>query len=585
MARGEGSSWGSWGRSKSESPPPPYSQVVDGGHRAYERTPLLNSVYSKDGNKSRSSSSLWELVEYIARVFAALAIVAVLIGAVGFLGYFLLSFIRYLFRPAPPPPTFSVAIIGAGPAGIAAAQQLRASTPQRDFRIDITIFETSSRVGGQLAVANPQGGLVFPHDDPLQDPITAEDTAGSALLYANPLFTRDSENILGDRVSFTQLETHQVKYYRGENSVTETTRPYSKTPMMAWLGLIFRYGPAVWRFGGMTKDEDFRNKIAKAPLSTDIREIVESLGVINLAQQWATNELGHRGIGGSYRTEVVEPQIRRTLGQRLEEVSGLALLIATVQEDMGSSFSGGDLAERLESVLYGLNVDLRTETKVTGFKYELLGENQPAWIVQHEGMAGTTSPQYAAFDKIILATYDDELIREAMFGIRQYDQDAEEMIESVSGLFKPAYLTFFTSTKQSETWHSAEQFLFLDTDDKESFYSSVHEFALVRAIPNTWDDNGKFQVEYLYRLLSDSDVTEHLQQDPAVTWMHQERIENAYPLLLPVNRFPQFKVPGHSLWWTSVINSIGNSIDLNWLAGKIVAQDLIREVKMEQMKR
>ncbi|KAI0593883.1 hypothetical protein F4775DRAFT_468469 [Biscogniauxia sp. FL1348] len=417
---------------------------------------------------------------------------------------------------------------GAGPAGIAAAYQLRASTPARDFRLDITMFETAPRVGGQLVLtsSNLEGGLVFPHDDPLQDPITAEDTTGSALLYTNPLFTKDSEKILWDRVMFTHLGSHQVKYYSGKRSVTETTRPYDKTPTWSWLGLIWRYGAAVWQAGGMVKDGNLRDKMAKAPLSPDIKSIMESLGMVELAQQWATEQLSRRGIGGSYRTEVLEPQIRRALGQKVQEVSSLAMLMAAAQEDIGSSFSGGDLAERLELVLNTLDVDLYTETKVTGLKYELIGENQPAWLVQQERTANTTGPLYAAFDKVILATYDEELVRQAMFGIREYDKDAEEMTESVSGLFKPAYVTFFTSMKQSETWHGTEQFLFLDTNDKESFYSSVHEFALVRTVPGTRHSEAGPRVEYLYRLLSDSDVTEHLRQDPAITWMHQKRVSN-----------------------------------------------------------
>ncbi|KAI1490677.1 hypothetical protein F5X96DRAFT_523095 [Biscogniauxia mediterranea] len=567
MARGERASWSS----RSASPPPPYSQAINGGHRG-ERTPLI----SRSDPKNPKTHQDFPGLEDIVRVIFGFALWALLFTGSGYLGFLLLSYIKLHFGP---PPVYSVAIIGAGPAGIAAAYQLKSSSPEQ---FDITIFETAPRVGGQLVLTNSNGGLVFPHDDPLQDPITAEDATGSALLYTNPLFTKDSERILRDRVVFTQLDSHEVKYYSGERSVTETTRPYDKTPTWSWLGLIWRYGAAVWQAGGMVRDGNLRDKITKAPLSPDVKSIMESLGVVELAQEWAVNQLGHRGIGGSYCTEVLEPQIRRTLGHRVQEVNSLAMLMATAQEDMENSFSGGDLAERLEHVLHTLDVDLRTETKVTGLKYAFIDKNHPAWLVQQERKGGTTSPQYAAFDKVILATYNEDLVRQAMFGIREYDKDAEEMTESVSGLFKPAYITFFTSTKQSETWHGAEQFLFLDTNDKESFYSSVHEFAFVRAIPSMRDSDGRPKLEYLYRLLSDVDVTEHLRQDPAITWMHQKRIENAYPFLLPVNRFPQFKVPGHSLWWTSVINTVGNTIDLNWLAGKSVGQDVIRDVQTRQ---
>ncbi|KAI1499164.1 hypothetical protein F5X99DRAFT_293358 [Biscogniauxia marginata] len=574
--------------SESESPPPSYHRVSRSCRMVRgEQTPLLTPVIPRTSSTTSRRLNWTRICGWFMNIgefalgFLLLALAIFILCSLGYLAFVLLRILLSYFSPTLPasPPTYSVAIIGAGPAGIAAAQQLKFSATAGDIRFNVTLFEAAPRVGGQLSLADSEGGLVFPHGDPFQDPITAEDITGAALLYSNTLFTKDSEAILRDEVEFTELGSQQVKYYSGENSVTETTRPYSKTPTSSWMGLIWRYGAAVWRAGSMTQDGDLRKKITSVPLSSDIKSILQSLGVVDLAQQWATDDLDHRGIGGSYLTEVLEPQVRRTLGQRLQEVSGLAVIMAAAQEDTGNSFAGGDFVERLERIVHAIDVDLRLETKVTGLKHVSIDEHRSAWLVE-QGAADTTSPRVEAFDKVIVATYDDRLVRGAMLRAEEAEKDAEA-IDAISGLFKPAHITFFTSTKRSEVWGGgdggAEQILFLDADGKKSYYSGVHEFALVRGITSVREDGGGTQVEYLYRLLSDDDVTEHLRQDPAVTWIRAERIENGYPYLLPVGKFPSFKVPGNSLWWTSVINSVGNTVDLNWLAGKIVAEELIRE--------
>jgi hypothetical protein len=76
-------------------------------------------------------------------------------------------------------------------------------------RFNITIFESKPVIGGALAFHSSKGDVVFPRDDRMQSPITAEDIAGKALMWNNALFTRDSEIILGDEVGFTELGHEQ----------------------------------------------------------------------------------------------------------------------------------------------------------------------------------------------------------------------------------------------------------------------------------------------------------------------------------------------------------------------------------------
>lgn len=80
------------------------------------------------------------------------------------------------------------------------------------MQFNITIFESKPGVGGMLAFHDSEGSpsSVFPGDDPLQVPITAEDVAGKALMWNNALFSHDSEEILGDAVDFVELGIERV---------------------------------------------------------------------------------------------------------------------------------------------------------------------------------------------------------------------------------------------------------------------------------------------------------------------------------------------------------------------------------------
>ncbi|KAI1283510.1 hypothetical protein F5Y07DRAFT_349873 [Xylaria sp. FL0933] len=471
----------------------------------------------------------------------------------------------------PPPPIYNIAIIGAGPAGIAAAQYLLCSPAARAYvDFNITIFESSPVIGGALAVHDANGNPVFPNDDPTQGHITAEDIAGTALMWQNSLFTRDSEELLGDKVFFTESGPQQVGYYADNaHSIASSARPYRKQPLSTWSQLLWTYGASVYRAARFNEDGNLREKMLKAPITTDAEKIFDSLGVLEPLQQWAGTLLKKTGISEKYATEILEPQAQRAFGQGLSRLTGFAAMLAAAQEDSANAYTGGHMVQRLEQIAHKIDVPVRTSTRVVGLDYDYW---EKTWGVQyaHEGKTASET-----FDKVILTALD--------LGIRLESSESDGMHNLSSfyepelngkteggpedDYFVPVYVTFFTSPVKLAAWGEHEQVLFLKGS------GVAEELTLVR------ETTSHMGTQYLYRVLSDFPVIDELKDLYDVSWSYETRILNWQPARFPLFRMPSFEWPmAKGLWWSSVIQHAWSTVDLNWLAGKAVADDLIKEV-------
>ncbi|KAI2467745.1 hypothetical protein F4781DRAFT_401008 [Annulohypoxylon bovei var. microspora] len=545
---------------RSESPPPAYSSRPQSLYpRLSEQTPLFSSGVNSKSTPNREA-------KHLSRCLHLLVLI------VFFLPFF---FLYNLFfggpsSPPPPRPTYSVAIIGAGPAGISAAQHLHLKSIVRDYHLNITLFESSPIIGGQLALNSSTGGLVFPYDDPDQSPITAEDIAGTALVWGNPLFTRTSEATLGDKVEFSERPSQQVGYF-SDHIVSQTTRPYSKTPTTSWLGLIWKYGSSIWHAGAMTKDgTNLRDHFIDPPLTPDIMQLMISLGILDSVQELAQNGLDSRGISGAYVTEVLGPQVERAHSQKIPDISTLATMLAAAQEDFANFYVGGELIDRLEQVVSATGADVRAATTVAGIKHEYIDEEQPTWLVSYDAF-GSSGIRAEAFDKVILAAPSFDL----------YQVSSIDDVEAASVLtYQSVYIVLFTTSSRfrPDFFDNLDQVLFLEDRGEDSPYGGTKELAFVREVIRIGDDGNRI-VEYLYRGLSNGPITKQLQLEPDITWQYEERLEYAYPDLYPFRRFPAFKLSDKGLWWTSAIHSIASTVDMSWLAGQIVAEEVLKDLE------
>ncbi|KAI0517534.1 hypothetical protein F5B22DRAFT_654770 [Xylaria bambusicola] len=560
----------------SRDPPPPYRPNPAAAPERNERTPLIRrqpviviprppriNISVRQAPRINIVIPRPPRINFTTRLRCQDVLTILLqLAAVSFFAYFIWFLATSWYSSFGNPtlhddlPIYNVAIIGAGPAGIAAAQYLHYSQASRDMRFNITILESKPIVGGMLALHDSSGGPVYPNDDPMQSPITAEDIVGPALMWQNSLFTQDSEKILGDSISFNELDTDFVGFYENKDWIASAVRPYDRSPVTTWGRLIWTYGASVWRAAAFNRHGNLRKRMLEAPVTTEPGEIFSALGVLEPLQQWARELLNKTGISDRYATEILAPQTRRAFGQGLDDLTGFAAMLAASQEDSAHAYTGGHLIERLEHIVRKLGVPVHTSTRVLGLRNDWEG-NQ--WTVRYE--------------MVILAALDFEIRLEDGYGnVRNLSsfQDTglkKELGDPRDEMFIPVHITFFTTNVKLATWHYHDQALFVDGAD------GVYEIELVRKTTSYRE------TQYLYRILSRSSVLNYLKNNYGILWSYETSIANWHPVRIPLFHMPVLKYPpAAGLWWSSAIQQAWSTVDLNWLAGKAIADDLIKEI-------
>ncbi|KAI1416056.1 hypothetical protein F5Y13DRAFT_155960 [Hypoxylon sp. FL1857] len=498
---------------RSKSPPPPYSTRPPSPRwRLNEQSPLLRQRGHSGGDSKPASDQ----VNFHASHCIILLLLLTIFTAIFWYLYHIISGISTSHPYIPsPPPVYSIAIVGAGPAGISALQHLYLGSKNRGLHVNITLFESAPLIGGQLALNDSTGRPVFPYDDPDGIPITAEDIAGTALVWGNPLFTKTSEAILGDHIEFSERPSQEVSYITGDRIISQNVRPYSQTPFFRWMGLIFHYGSSVWQAGGLAKDgTELRNRFVDAPSTTDVIQLMVSLGILDPVQEFAQNGLDSRGIGGAYETEILGPQVERVHSQGIPNISTLAMMLAAAQEDYANAYVGGELIDRLEQIVAATGVTVRTATEVAGIKHEQINDHESKWLVEY----GASSPpirEAEPFDRVILAAPNFDLYRASSI----------DDIEAASVLtYHSTHVTFFTLPSRLDTndFGDVDQILFHDGQGRYDAFKGIRELAFVREVVRFVD--GHTVVEQLYRALSDDDVTKEIRENLGVTWLYQAKV-------------------------------------------------------------
>jgi hypothetical protein len=272
------------------------------------------------------------------------------------------------------------------------------------------------------------------------------------------------------------------------------------------------------------------------------------------------------------------------MGQEIEEMSDLAMSMALEREGQGGWNIGGNILIVLDELLKSSHAEVRLRTRVSGFRREMVQEGKEEWIVEYSADGGEV--EYEIFDKVILAAPRNA--SGLHHTVSSTEEDGLEFSESPE--YYSRYITFLTSRTELDPKHFGvsgplpEQILTVSSPHLREL-EGIHEISHLRDFYKI--EEGKSATEHLYRILSNQDVLNQVifglfdDEGEGITWLYQEKIENAYPMLYPRNTFPQFAL-GSSLWDTSAVESIGSSIDLSWVAGENVARMVMAEIECQK---
>ncbi|KAI9737830.1 MAG: hypothetical protein M1834_009199 [Cirrosporium novae-zelandiae] len=497
----------------------------------------------------------------------------------------------YFLPPPSAPPGFpespaSIAIIGAGPAGIAAASTLNRLSRQKKIPINVTIYEQKHAIGGRLVLSDEtQTTDVFPFNDHTQAPIEPEDLAGPSLLYSSKILSGYAKS-LGWNPQFHDRREH-LGIFDGKNFIFEGLRPSSAEPWMSWLGEIYRYGASIWRsvalpVGAMNKLET----LPKLPNSrrfpfADIQGVVNTLNLEIETRSSAEQYLKVDGISKKYEEEVILPQVRKRLAQDIQELNALSLAIAMYDGDQGVSKAGGLIVPILEDMAFNSGADLKLGTRVNGSKPELMPSGKWVNIIRSERDTGEV--EYAAYDQVIFATPDESPM----------DPENKLNLTGPHVEYRPRHITLFTSRRAlTGSFFGHRQMMpsqiITTVIGSKADCNGIHEIAHVKNVARVLDD--ELVTEHLYRILSAHEISDdflnavldsHEDQgadNNTVTWVYRNEIPFAYPLLYPRKTFPPLMV-SDSLWHTSAIDAFANTIDTSLFMGANVAALVIQKLE------
>ncbi|ESZ91742.1 hypothetical protein SBOR_7849 [Sclerotinia borealis F-4128] len=585
-----------------KDPPPPYTSRASS--KCSETSPLISKIpgYSRTDSRSAKDKSADEALKI------CLTVISAFIFAFMVLGIIFLSSHEQAKGPEIKVVNFKVGIIGAGPAGIAAALGVRKEVLSQagrfkdlnvDVRVKIIIYEEKGRVGGRMAV-----------EDRKLLGIDVEDVAGGAF-DGNLLETIGG--VVGEKKQenvFTESEylgMGKVAFFDTTHIVTETYRPYATTPWGHYLSLFRTYFSSIWLapkipIGTMKSFNAFLRTMAETSSSTPtvqqmIRIMSKQYTFVPFSIS-ARERLGKNGIRDNYIRDILAPQVRRHTGQSIEDLSDLALSMALEREDMGcpKPTNGGVFQMMLENALKESGAILRPLSKVTKVSWEEVIEGYENWFVQWEDILDDeASPNAEIVDKIIIAApsnYSEllgDMEHKKQFSSLGTDHDIE---------YRPVYITFFLVSSPisssilkagSSDPLPAQLLPIIDpdhpNDPKTSNSESIIELSLLRSIINTTNTQSP---KYLYRLLSSNPISNHslsttfgFENDLKIENWTQQEIPYAYPVmqpLLPKDIQGDFRL-GENIWTTSGGEGpLGSSVDLAWMVGGNVGRLVGRNI-------
>jgi prenylcysteine oxidase / farnesylcysteine lyase len=495
-----------------------------------------------------------------------------------------------------------VAIIGAGAAGSSTAYHLQQFAANKAISLDITIFESSSLIGGRTTTINA-----------LDDPQYPAELGASIFASVNHILvnaTKDFElNTVNPGATRPKETKYEIGIWDGWEFVYKATS--DEFSWMDMAKLLWRYGLAPIRTQRLMKSTVAKFlKMYDEPLFPwkSLTEVAMRVGLLDTIATTGQQFLKINSVGEKFAREIIQASTRVNYGQNLGLIHGLETMVCMATEG-AMAVDGGNwkifdgMVKRSQAqVKLNTSVEGIVRLEESGYELALSGTGRHS--------AYSTDKQMNVFDTVVIAAplqYSDITVSPAL------PQSPDEI----------PYVTLFVTLLTSPHRLSPKFFSSSSSPFSDQDFESVPEM-VITTLPahldlgstprgvgptNFWSVSTlravdvKGSTQYLYKIFSpqplnatflsrlldfpldqkanhDNEAIKDVAKEQ-ISWSYEKKW-HSYPYEYPRVTFEELNLDGKGLWYTSGMESFISTMETSALMGKNVARLIVDELDGER---
>ncbi len=495
-----------------------------------------------------------------------------------------------------------VAIVGAGAAGSSTAYHLQQYAANDTIPLEITIFESSSLIGGRTTTVNA-----------LEDPRYPAELGASIFAAVNHILV-DAANDFG----LTTIEPganrpkgskYEIGIWDGREFVYKSTN--GELGWMDMVKLFWRYGLAPLKTQRLMRSTVAKFlKMYEEPIFPwkSLTEVAMRVGLLDATASTGQQFLKANGVGKKFGREIIQASTRVNYGQNLGLIHGLETMVC-MATDGAMAVDGGNwrifdgMVKRSQAqVRLNTSVEEITQLEEGGYRLALSQlESHPERIVQTEDV----------FDTVIIAApfqYSGIKVSPTLPHPPDEIPYVTLYVALVTSPHRPSPKFFSdpSSPLSDEDYDSIPEMVITTLPADLDLGSSPHGVGPA----NFWSVSTLRTVEvadstqYLYKIFSPEPLTATFlsrlfdfalnpEEDPNhedsirnvgkehISWSYEKKW-HSYPYECPRVTFEEMNLDGKGMWYTSGIESFISTMETSGLMGKNVAKLIVEGLVEER---
>ncbi len=255
-------------------------------------------------------------------------------------------------------------LAGGGAAGSSTAYHLRnfSQSHEPTLPIEITLFDTASRIGGRTTTVNALG-----------DPRYPTELGASIFVEVNQILYNAAQDFdlmtTALRTSHVKESQYSLGVWDGVSFVLRMAATEGGGSSWWDIGkLVWRYGLAPYRTQQLMKSTTgrfFRFYDELFPFNS-LDEAAARVGLVDFTASTGKEVLKQGGVSDKYATEIIQASTRVNYGQNLGGIHGLEALVC-MATDGAMAIEGGNW-QIFDRMVNASGADVKLNTRVTGVK-------------------------------------------------------------------------------------------------------------------------------------------------------------------------------------------------------------------------